>query len=608
MTLNLRAWKDAGLQVRLYISTSGDFVQLGNRIDFPFNAGGPSGVPFGWTPYGTNYATDVNFSVGFGRFNISGKLAVPVYNRTYGASISFPLKEGYRYLVSAQVQTMQDKSYGTRYIMFVADPGNSTRFANSRTSQSSWENITVGTAFLNGFTTGTITLIGYYPSTQTDPNWGIQWQNLSVLEQAPNYPPPTWQEITCDTRSVQTRYGRDKFTSRYDVGNFTLGVANKDGEFTYDDDPATSWGLRPGRFIRGTVGNGSAETPLFYGVIDSLSDDYSLDGRVITVINCLDISQLLSNTTVPTSTGNTNYKSGDRIGILYRAVGWHPDYEDTPSGIFLQQPIYANGRTVRDEIGLGADSEGSYWFAERNGVLKYYDRDWPTKAPTQTAVQAEILAMPEPTQLPVLDPFPTSPTAPWVCAHQLDVDWSRDRIINFLTLANQGGSAVTFEDDESQKKYGVQTYQRTDFLNINDTPEYLQTRANDIMSGFSDAVLRVKSVQFRPTKESYDWASTVFLNDVVRVWYVHPSNLWGYAVVTHVQSVQHSFLPDDWVMTLSLDQPIYFNRFEWDPYMGIHGWDLGEWDVNLWDQGSEEAGALWDRDYRWTTSTSVWGK
>lgn len=613
MTLRLRAWKDSDVSVRLYVSTSGDFVQLGTRTDYPFVAGGPNGVPQGWTAWtsGTDF-NNVSFSVGEGRFNISNAAPPTIkFNWYYAATRRFPIVYGNRYVISAQAQTMQGKAVANRYMHILLHPGDVSYFSSAAVSASSWEDVTLWTNTINAtYTEFEVKMGAIYgdPATGpafTDPNWGVQWQGVSILEQASSYPDPTWQEITCDARSVQTRYGRDKFTSRYDVGSFSIGIRNDDGEFTYDENHP--WGLRPGRFIRGEIERAGVKRPLFYGIIDGLTDGYSLDGHAITVVNCFDISTLLSGMNVATSSAPSwTYKSGTRIKNLYTQSGWHPSMSYTETGKFDQQAILANGRSIRDEIALGADSEGSYWFADRDGKLKYYDRDWPIWSSRQTAVQADITAMDFEGSLPVIDEYPTAAGAPQVCPQVLNTDWSRDRIINELQLANQGGVARSYRDDSSQKKYGVATYQRLDFLNINGMPSYLDTRANDIMTGFGEAILRVNSVQFRPTPEIYDWAATVFLNDVVRVWYVHPINLWGFAVVTHVQSVQHSITPNDWVMTLSLDQPLSFVRFIWDPLAWIHGWDGGKWDENLWDQGSQSFG-VWTYGYLWSDPASKWG-
>jgi len=82
----------------------------------------------------------------------------------------------------------------------------------------------------------------------------------------------------------------------------------------------------------------------------------------------------------------------------------------------------------------------------------------------------------------------------------------------------------------------------------------------------------------------------LFLNWRVRVWYTHPLNYWGYAVVLHVQSIEHKITPTDWETTLSVDLPDAFTELDWNR---VHGWDAGLWDEVLWDQGTQDAAGTW---------------
>jgi len=278
-------------------------------------------------------------------------------------------------------------------------------------------------------------------------------------------------------------------------------------------------------------------------------------------------------------------------------VQWNYDMSNVGSAYpFTQQTLVSSGRTIRDEIGIGSDSEGGYVFSDRGGVLWFRGRNWQAQTSTQSNVTAELIATPELTA-PIIDQFPTLPTAPLVPLRDLATDWSRDRIVNILTLGNQNQTSFTYENYPSQTNYGPFTYQRLDFVNIdNPSVDYLGMRANDYMVGYSDPILRVNSVSFKPQPDAFLWASTVWLNDAVRVRYEKPVNGWGYAVVSHVQGFTHTLTPTDWSMSVSLDHP---ETFVWYQSADGAGWDDGYWDVNLWDEFGEESG-YWD-------SGEVWG-
>jgi hypothetical protein len=824
-------WLD-DLEVKVFITTSGDYVSLGTRTDYPFQSGGPNGNPLGWTTYDSGGApTDVNRSVGLGRFNISNAGAVNHASTFYGCYRDFPISFNKRYIFQVQARQMEGKSFCQRNLRYEWRPSasGSGSFADA---YSDWEQVSIyaGPAPLSQTHLRVVIQGVAYSVAGVVPgiDWGVQFQNFAIIEQDASYPEPTWEEVSCDVRSMSTRYGRDKFTNRYDVATLALGVLNEGGKFTYKPNGT----LRPGRFIKVSVKEKSEVTTHghFYGVIDSLADSYALDGTALSLISCVDISSLLSNMEVPTASwGTSTFKSGDRFRNLLNAVGWRSQGVDSiNTGVYTQQAILNNGRTVRDELGLIADSEGSYFFADRDGQLVYRDRNWAEASVTQ--VTAELLAHPEPADpepivgtkfqfpgiygnnlssptprwptggidvrarvrhdsvtsgqayitkyqnpgpptyfdfqfyrnsghrlqlfwagtsrgaladvpfgagqthwvratrhpttgafnfyyaadnegeptewtqagaeqisativappnnpipmkvgegyqsanipmrgrihrviirdgiggpilidvsddnassagvtsfigstgetwavnqtsgqqvvqddsytppagLPVVDSIPTLADAPVICIRDLEPQWSRDRVVNEVSLANQGGSAFITVDAESQRKYGPRTFQRLDLLNVNDHPEYLTERTADLMAGYTEAILRVNTVQFRPSRAegSYEWALRAFLNHLVRVRYENPVGGWGFAVVSHVQGLEHSFSLRDWVVTLTLDNPESFVYWE-TPELGT-GWDVGGWDDDIWDGAADpNTAAYWDAKYPWSDPVSKWG-
>jgi hypothetical protein len=321
--------------------------------------------------------------------------------------------------------------------------------------------------------------------------------------------------------------------------------------------------------------------PLFFGIIDSIQNNFTLDGKATTTFTLTDTSALLANQNVPTAVTSEVY-SGNRFNILLTAAGWHPTMRVVDVGQWVQQPILGNGRTISDELGLIADSEGGYFFADRAGNIVYHDRNWPNVDPYQMSVYADILAEQTTGTLPKIDPIPDAANKVTICANALEVEWSRDRIINILQLANAGGVARTFTDSVSQQKYGPYTYQRLDFLNSDSHQEYLTQRASDIMDGYTDAIQRVNGVTFKPRSSAvYTYMQNAFLNQLVRVRYEHPTEGWGYAVVNRIQAIEQTITINDWEVQFKLDAPISFNFWERSP--SGKGWDQAVWDTDVWD-------------------------
>ena len=606
MVATIRDWQLAGITIKVEVATSGALVVGKNQTDIPFNTGGTNGAPYGWSPgeYSSSgnagNTSKYNFTTQQGTFSVSvvtpgdGKYA-GIWGPVYTAV------PGYRYQIGVQARQMASKDQSSRDVVLETSSNGGNTWSIYTGSQgviatSDWEDIlATGNAMPAGMTMMRPRLIGG-PNLNNAAYWGTQFQNLYIrqLDLAP--PALTWRDISCDVMGLGIRYGRERFTNRYDVSTLVVDLLNDDGEYTYHSNHP--FGLQPGRQVRVTAQYKGVTYPLAFHVIDTLNEGYTIDGHSLSHWNCVDPTTVLSNVTVATNSGPVAYPSGTRINMLLDQVGYIPRLIDT--GKWNTQKVTGSNRTIRDECGVTADSEGGNFFADRSGNCVYKDRSWLTTDPNLTQVTADLLAMPA-GDLPYVDDIPNQPNSAVICTDELNTDWSLDRVINVVSLANAGGVARNYSDPNSVKTYGPQTYQRMDFVLWSDSD--LDTRANDIMSGYSDPVLRVNSVGFAPgISQEWEWTLGVFLNWLVRVWYEHPINGWGFAVCVHVQSIEHRISPSDWSTTMSVDLPQQFAELEFNDY----GWDMGNWDEAIWDQ-MQVAGALWNNAQNWNDPNTSWG-
>lgn len=814
-------WYDDGVRIKVNVSETGDYVSLGTRTEYPFTAGG-NGIPTGWNLIvnAPAVAGDVNWTTANGRFSISNISATVSHaSLYYGIWRDFPVTVGKNYIMNIQARTMEGKWKVTRWVRYFWN-GTTDAWGQRKDTEQDWEQLALYAVPPTGTTFVRVYLwINYYlwPGEVENFQWGGQWQSFALTELESTYPDPTWHEVTCDSQALEIAYGRSKFTGRYDVANCSLTVLNNDGEFTYRN--VHPWGLRPGRFIQIIIYPPDGTTWYsFYGIIDSIEDTFTLDGKAAAMIRCLDTSTLLSNTNVPTvSSDVTTYWAGGRFGALINAVGWHPTKRNIDQGQYIQQGIFANGRTVRDELGLIADSEGGHFFTDRQGRLTYKDRLYYANTASCNTVQAELIAQCPDYIDEVKFVFPgvngnciTAPYVPamamdngvtvsarvklddisgpqitfvsqsnrWIFGKQagtkrlmfgqsicpidlpynngdifwvmatirkstglvyfyhnpdnplsingpskwtlmgsvaypnwysgpyqmvigaqwdtmtfpfkgtmfrvyvqdslsleycvdvnpreipgtmgqtsfrgirdgntytvnqtganaiiqrdpdvtpyrlvivdnvpnavnqvvqelkaLENDWNRDRIVNDIQIANQGGSAFQFIDTQSQKDYGPHTYQRLDFVNDNAHPEYNSERSHDILDGYTDAVLRVNRVTFTPNDITYKWCLALWLGDLVRVRYLHPENGWNFAIVSHIQGYVHTLNINGWSMSLNLDQPESFVYYDKPPSEST-GWDVDMWDIGIWDNADPNA-AYWTSGQVWGDSLSKWSE
>lgn len=195
--------------------------------------------------------------------------------------------------------------------------------------------------------------------------------------------------------------------------------------------------------------------------------------------------------------------------------------------------------------------------------------------------------------------------APIICPRTLGTEWNQSRVVNEVSLANAGGTAREYDNRDSQKRYGVKSYQRHDFVNRNASD--LDIRADDYLNGYGDAVLRLNALQYNPMVGDdpagiWPWTLSVFLNWVIRVNYRHPLHAWGWTMVTRVQSVEHTITVSGWTTNLTLDHPLaYMDETE------IPGWDMALWDIGLWDEVANDP-TYWDSGELWEDATTTWGE
>lgn len=602
-------WIDDELALRVNVSTSGDFVKLGTTTTYPFTAGG-SGMPAGWSQYlsGGGVATDVSWDTSYGRFSI-GNIGTDIHgSKRYGIYRDFNIVSGKRYLIQVQCRTTANRTTSIRYVEWAAPASDTRNYSSQVWSYDDWEQVSLYTAKRNDTTLRVWLFAAPYTLSTihapSDANWGIQFQNFAIVQQDEFPPTPVWHNVVCDVRSLVIHYGRDRFLNRFDVASATIEVVNNEGTFNYAS--ATDWGLRPGRFISITGDYNFAHYDLYFGIIDRISNGFTIDGKAFATLECVDVSSLLSNYTVPSySDQGETMLAGYRFRNLLYSVGWHPSYMAWAPQGWNQQAILANGRNVRDELGLISDSEGGAFYTTRDGRVYYYDRSFQTNF---TEVRADITATPYRDYAPKVDDIPNESGTPIIEAHAIQTEWSRDRVVNQVTLANQNGTAIVTQDYASQTKYGPRTYQRLDFLNDNAHPEYLDQRTQDIMSGYTDAVLRVNTVEFRPRAADYQRVMSLWLGQLVRVRYEHPAEHWGFAVVSHIQGFTYAFTPHGWNVQLTIDQPVSFVSY----VHSDNGWDDASWDVGLWDESGYE-GAYWDSGETWAGAThndidAIWEK
>lgn len=627
-------WHDDGVSLTLDVSTSGTFITPPVRVAYPFLGDSGNSPPTGWTPYvptGSS-VTDISLGVSDGLALISRSLGATV-SQTYDMGIEradFLITPHHTYQVSILFRgdsQLFNTTMPTLSVSFyrasgaVAFTRQSRPFA-SMPDGTNWYTFTVDQKATasdgEGCNRLRIVLMARCPTgAPTGSRWAGHWTDLAITDvTVANAPTFTWREVTCDTMEASVRYGRQRFTERYDVGTFNILINNVSGEYMYQDPHP--WGLRPGRMLRMRATYKGATYPICFGVIDRIKTDMQPDGKATVAMTVYDTTSYTSDIPTPqisfmnpSMANDPDALSGNRVNALLNYAGLASVMRVIDPGVFPMQNVAESGRGLREEIGVTGDSEGGAFFGERDGTIVYRDRSWPTRDPRGGVVQANFTAFPNGLNVDLApDDVPTDPNAPVICPGSMDTDWSLERVINTITLAVTGGTKQFFRDDTSQKENGIRTYQRLDFVNTTYTTLSVNTqlaaRAQDIFSTSLKALLRVQRLSFRPAPATWEFTFSFFLNWLVRVFYYNRQGTWGFSTVVRIQSIEHRITPTDWVVTCDIDQPIAYT----DDLVPLPpgGWDVADWDAAVWDDEQFTNAALWSAGFNWSNPSSKWGE
>lgn len=597
-------WQSSGVDFRVEVAQSKGVVYGGTRYRPTLMPGGDQGQPNGWVAWdsgGGAFWPLVTMSVDDEHVWHIHSVS-PSTSQQFGAHYEIAGQPDTLYYCEVEVRKHPEFTTGIwRVFLTQYNPttGVETVMTQAQTYgslETSWSTVAMNTTaplnWAGGFTRFRLRVAAQGSALFPDGTWAVDWRRPQIVARDTSFT-IDWRDITCDVKSLAWRYGRERFTNRYEVATINMELDNTDGQYSFADPHPLNWG--PGRQVRVVATYGGIDYPQAFAIVDSLNDGVDHEGKAITSVVALDPTSIMANRRTPSLNyfrwllppfGTGPVKTGGRIGYLVEYVGY-PD-SDLDDGQWNTQPVVGSGRTIRDEIGVTADSEGGAFFADRSGVLTYRDRTWLTTDDNLTHVTATFSARAHNEQVP-FDGVPDLPDAPDFCPSDLVTDWNKSRVINYLSLAVAGGISREYWDDESRLEFGEQEYARTDFVlwgnSQAELDAYLDQRAVDYMTGYTFPKQRLNSLTYRPDLESHDWPWTlsVFLNWLVRVWYQNRRTGWGWLMVTHVQSIEHRVTPLEWSTTLAVDQPVFQSDA---PVMVQAFWDgladSDKWDIALW--------------------------
>ena len=368
---------------------------------------------------------------------------------------------------------------------------------------------------------------------------------------------PQWLDVSCKRiLDASMARGRADPWSPFGAGTASTQVLNDDGRFSFQPDNEWDYQtIRPGRPIRFLCRYLGKLYPLWRGYIEAIEDAIDYQGATAS-LSAQDAIGQLHRVDRPESPAVGNGElSGARVNRILDMAQWPTAWRKVDKGFNTLQATVLD-TVVGDDLEEVAFAEGGSLFADAANNVVFRDRSWLWNDPRATVVQAEI--------------GPDSV----LCPSDYAVRWAADDVVNEVNLARIGGSAQTVYDWDSVQAFGWRTYQRNELPNASDgdvlalARQYLQERAR--------SVLRLTQITLRPhLSDQWAFLMQVDIGWRLHVTYRHPVHGWEWASDVHVQGVSHAVTPDDWVVTLAVDE-VYPFITEADK------WHSGQWNRALW--------------------------
>jgi len=357
-------------------------------------------------------------------------------------------------------------------------------------------------------------------------------------------------DVTQFVRSIRTRRGRERFTSRFKTGVATVVLDDRMGYFTppAGQAPLGVLPMRPGRAVQ-VLYDGVAQ---FSGFIDAFDSRQTLDGDITTQVRCVDaLAQYLRNDPIavtPEGGGDTSKKRARRLLDHYVGEdGYGLNYRGTP---YATLQATAMAQNLNAELGLTADSEGGGLWIGRSGQVNMSSFTY-----FQDLADAGIR-------------WHVGGANP-IKIHAADSVWEIIRVINEAHYSRVGGTEQIRANDLSRDTYGRRTHTRLDL--INDTDEQVGVLAETLVQFAGVDRQRIVSMEFTPLPESDTaaFATTVGFGQTILATI---NTIWGYSytVPTQCFGVSHVVTPDKWTAILTVDDTLFsgeyyeFSREEFD--------------------------------------------
>lgn len=368
---------------------------------------------------------------------------------------------------------------------------------------------------------------------------------------------PLWVDVEC-TRvvSATVKGGRTNIWDSFDAGTSSVELEEEQNRYAYypSADPS-NLELRPGSPLRLSALHQGIRYPLFRGFVEIITETIAADAVITVRIDSQDaLGQLARVDNLERNPEGANENTTDRVSRLLDSAGWPTDWRTLDATTVLHQATTMASPAL-DEMMLVVWTEGGALYGDRNGDVRLRNRNWLVEDPRSTTVQRVV-----------------GNVGGSVCPASIQWNRAADQIVNEVSLARVGGSAVTRRDEGSISRVGKRSWHRFDLSAVADEP--VLSRAEQLLQERSEGRIQIENIII-DGEAAGDWPFILSVDYGWRILvdYIHPVYGWRFQVPVFVQSVSHEVRSDGWRLILGVDDV--------KPYDATAYWDSAKWDDPL---------------------------
>jgi hypothetical protein len=305
---------------------------------------------------------------------------------------------------------------------------------------------------------------------------------------APGVVSPSWTDLTSRLTAYSVARGRQMELDEIETGTLTATLRNQDRQLDPRNTASAYYPnvvpIRQGRLQVSAQG-------LVYDVFRGDVQDWPQDWQGLqnfTPIQAFDAFDALADADFTLT--SVAEGSGARVNAILDAIGWPAGMRSIDTGQSTMQARVYETANAKAELQLVARSEQGVLFVSPTGVITFHERHRRWKPPYNASLVT----------------FSNQPTGAELPLSDATLNYTKDRIRNYVTVNQDAGVSVLRTDTSSITNYRRRALNLDTILN--DVVD-VESAADYLLQKGKDPIARVEAIVLEPQQDVNLWAQAL---------------------------------------------------------------------------------------------------